>query len=120
MTPAHATVSDNAMRVSTVFLVGAIGVGACAKANSGTATGDAGGSGSGSGTVDASCGDHCDADGDGVIDGHDLCPDTATGAIVNTEGCADAQLPSTLRDFPPFGLTWTSSGTLGRAGAERW
>jgi len=35
-----------------------------------------------------------DADGDGVVDGDDLCPDTADGATVDADGCSDAQRSS--------------------------
>nr|AIF21289.1 hypothetical protein [uncultured marine group II/III euryarchaeote KM3_99_A09] len=35
-----------------------------------------------------------DADGDGVVDGDDQCPDTADGATVDAEGCSDAQRSS--------------------------
>ncbi len=33
-----------------------------------------------------------DSDGDGVNDDDDLCPDTATGATVDANGCSDAQV----------------------------
>jgi outer membrane protein assembly factor BamB len=33
-----------------------------------------------------------DADGDGVPNGRDVCPDTASGAVVNAQGCSIAQL----------------------------
>lgn len=35
-----------------------------------------------------------DADNDGVPDGEDLCPDTATGDTVDASGCSDAQVDS--------------------------
>jgi len=35
-----------------------------------------------------------DTDNDGVLDQNDLCADTATGATVDTNGCADAQVDS--------------------------
>ena len=35
-----------------------------------------------------------DADGDGVVDGDDQCPDTADGATVDSDGCSDAQRSS--------------------------
>jgi len=38
-------------------------------------------------SVDASCGDSCDQDGDGVPDKRDKCPNTPKGARVDTEGC---------------------------------
>jgi hypothetical protein len=70
---------------------------------------------------DASCGDLCDQDGDGVVDGSDQCPDTPPGQVVNHVGCADSQLVAMLDPtFPPYGLTWTSAGDLGRAGGLTW
>ena len=72
-------------------------------------------------TADASCGDLCDQDGDGVVDGTDQCPNTPHGAVVNDVGCADSQLTATLDPtFPPYGLTWTPTGDLGRAGGLTW
>lgn len=71
-------------------------------------------------TSDASCGASCDTDRDGVVDGSDLCPDTPAGEVVNEDGCADSQVSPTLEDFPPFGLTWTPTGDLGRAGGLTW
>ncbi|MDB4955576.1 MAG: hypothetical protein JWO36_3145 [Myxococcales bacterium] len=71
-------------------------------------------------SADASCGDHCDHDGDGVVDGMDQCPNTPPGSVVNKVGCADSQLTPMLVPFPPFGLTWTSGGDLGRAGGLTW
>lgn len=35
-------------------------------------------------------------------------------------GCADSQLTATLQPFPPFNLTWTPTGDLGRAGGLTW
>lgn len=70
---------------------------------------------------DASCGDTCDSDGDGVTDGSDQCPGTSPTAPVNDEGCSETQLtPSLEPTFPPFGLTWTPTGDLGRAGGLTW
>lgn len=72
-------------------------------------------------TADASCGDFCDRDGDGVVDGTDQCPNTPLGEVVNHVGCADSQLTATLEPtFPPYGLTWTPVGNLGRAGGTTW
>jgi hypothetical protein len=84
----------------------------------GQATPDA----SGDPTVDASsCAPFCDQDGDGVPDASDQCPDTPVGEPVNQAGCADSQLTATLEPtFPPFGLTWTPTGDLGRAGGLTW
>jgi len=68
-----------------------------------------------------SCGELCDQDGDGVLDGSDQCPDTPAGEVVNQDGCADSQLTATLEPtFPPFGLGWTPTGDLGRAGGLTW
>jgi hypothetical protein len=72
-------------------------------------------------TPDASCGDSCDSDGDGVTDGSDECPGTPPGEVVNSVGCSDAQVSPTLEPlFPPFNLTWTPTGDLGRAGGLTW
>ena len=62
----------------------------------------------------------CDHDHDGVVDGIDQCPNTTLGDPVNHVGCSDTQLTSTLQPFPPFGLTWTPTGDLGRAGGLTW
>ena len=91
----------------------------CAKAQvegDGASNVDAGGS-----IADASCGNFCDQDGDGVVDGSDQCPNTPPGEPVNDVGCADSQLTATLEPtFPPYGLTWAPSGDLGRAGGLTW
>jgi hypothetical protein len=91
-------------------------------------TGDGGGGGGGDdgssgGTSPdgAPCGDTCDTDGDKVPDPIDKCPGTPPGVPVNKDGCADSQLPPKLEPtFPPFGLTWTPAGNLGRAGGLTW
>jgi hypothetical protein len=88
----------------------------CAQANPGTP--DA--TGGGSAHPDAGCGDTCDADHDGVVDGSDQCPNTSSIEIVNSAGCADSQLTATLQPFPPFNLTWTPTGDLGRAEGLTW
>ena len=90
----------------------------CAKANPGGGDPDAGGADAI--PPDASCGDHCDHDNDGVFDPMDQCPNTPAGEIVNHVGCSDSQLTATLVPFPPFNLTWTSAGNLGRAGGLTW
>jgi hypothetical protein len=70
---------------------------------------------------DASCGDLCDRDNDGVVDGNDECPNTPAGMMVNSVGCADSQVMPTLEPmFPPYGLIWTNAGDLGRAGGLTW
>jgi len=96
----------------------------CANAQQGGPTdggGSAGSDGSGSGSADASCGTMCDEDHDGVVDGLDLCPSTPDGAAVNNDGCSDSQLtPMIEPNFPPFELTWTPTGDLGRAGGLTW
>jgi hypothetical protein len=66
------------------------------------------------------CDGPCDADGDGVPDGTDKCPGTAPKAKVNKQGCAESQLTPKLDGFPPYGLTWTPTGSLGRAGGLTW
>jgi len=71
--------------------------------------------------IDASCGDMCDQDHDGVFDPMDQCPNTPAGAMVNRVGCSDAQAMWKLAPtFPPFGLGWTESGAPGRAGGLTW
>lgn len=86
----------------------------CAQGQAGSDAGDVPGD-------DASCGDACDADADGVPDGGDACPDTPAGEPVNPDGCADSQVAPTLEpEFPPYGLTWTPTGDLGRAGGLTW
>jgi hypothetical protein len=63
----------------------------------------------------------CDSDGDGVPDGSDKCPGTPAKAIVNKEGCSDSQLTAKLNpNFPPYNMTWTEAGGLGRAGGLTW
>jgi hypothetical protein len=44
-----------------------------------------------------------DADGDGVPDAHDQCPNTPTGEVVNAGGCSISQL------VPPDG-PWKNHG----------
>jgi hypothetical protein len=90
---------------------------ACAKGQTGSDT-----DGGSTADVDAlSCGDLCDADEDGVPDGSDECPDTPAGEEVNQVGCGDSQVTPTLEEtFPPYGLTWTPTGDLGRAGGLTW
>jgi hypothetical protein len=82
--------------------------------------GGAGDDGGSSGDGSSSCGDTCDSDGDKVPDKDDKCPGTPQGAPVNKAGCAESQLSSKLEAFPPFGLTWTPTGNLGRAGGATW
>ncbi|HEY4116982.1 MAG TPA: hypothetical protein VGM56_03970, partial [Byssovorax sp.] len=77
-----------------------------------------GGAGSGGGPCS---GPQCDEDGDGVTDGTDTCPATPSGEAVNHVGCSESQLQPTLDDtFPPYGLTWTPTGDVGRAGGLTW
>lgn len=69
----------------------------------------------------STCDGSCDEDGDGVADGIDKCPKTPPKSKVNKVGCADSQLTPKLEPtFPPFGLTWTPTGDLGRAGGLTW
>jgi hypothetical protein len=94
---------------------------ACAKAQNGIPDSGGGALPDSGPAPDASCGDFCDQDGDGVVDGGDQCPNTATGATVNNVGCADSQLTWTLEPtFPPYDLAWTPTGDLGRAGGLTW
>jgi len=80
-------------------------------------TGGDGASGGDGGKCDGAC----DSDGDGVPDQSDKCPGTPKGAKVNKDGCADSQLTAKLNPaWPPYGLTWTNSGELGRAGGLTW
>jgi len=74
------------------------------------------------GTPDApSCGELCDSDGDGVLDGTDACPQTPPGEPVNMVGCSESQVSPTLEPtFPPYGLTFTEAGDAGRAGGLTW
>lgn len=96
----------------------ALALASCAKGAQGV-NGD-GGSGSGV-PADASCGDMCDQDHDGVFDGMDKCPNTPAGLPVNKDGCAESQLMWTLEAmFPPYNLAWTNAGDLGRAGGLTW
>ena len=57
----------------------------CSEAQNGGGNGNGDG-GDGNGGSDGS-----DADGDGVSDADDMCPDTMTGATVDVMGCSDAQ-----------------------------
>jgi len=103
---------------SVLLLVALVG---CAKANTGSPGSDANGNGGPDGpSADASCGDMCDHDHDGVVDGSDECMNTPANEPVNSKGCADSQLTATLQPFPPFGLTWTPTGDIGAAGGLTW
>ena len=103
---------------SVLLLVALVG---CAKANTGSPGSDANGHGGPDGpSADASCGDQCDHDHDGVVDGSDECMNTPANETVNSKGCADSQLTATLQPFPPFGLTWTPTGDIGTNGGLVW
>lgn len=83
--------------------------------------GSQGGGSQGGAGGDTTCVTMCDEDGDGVLDDVDECPDTPTGEPVNDVGCADSQLEPTKEEmWPPYGLTWTPTGDLGRAGGLTW
>jgi len=93
-----------------------LGATGCAKGGGANAPPDSAGP-----TADASCGQLCDSDHDGVPDPMDQCPDTPPGQPVNKVGCADSQLTPVLETmFPPYGLAWTTSGDPGRAGGLKW
>lgn len=95
----------------------------CAQAQEGDGDGDGSGADAGDAGpgVDASCGDQCDRDEDGVPDAGDQCPNTPRGERVNQVGCADSQVSPTLNPtFPPYGLTFSPLGDLGRAGGLTW
>ena len=62
-----------------------------------------------------------DTDKDGVADCNDKCPGTAANAKVNLVGCSDAQVTPKLNpNWPPYGMTWTPTGDLGRTGGLVW
>lgn len=105
--------SVRAGRILIIALAISVAMG-CAKSGAG-APGDGGAS-----DAAASCAT-CDTDGDGVQDPNDKCPNTPQSAPVNPDGCADSQLKPTLNPtFPPYALTWTPTGDLGRAGGLTW
>jgi hypothetical protein len=67
------------------------------------------------------CGANCDSDYDGVPDSIDQCPNSPPLSMVNTKGCADTQVDPKLQpNFPPYALSWTHSGNLGRPGGLVW
>jgi len=106
------------MRRGAAILPAIVAVMSCAKASNGPAA-DAP-SGPADVAIDG-CGSNCDSDMDGVVDGIDQCPNTPPGQPVNKVGCADSQLtPVLVAEFPPYGLTWTHTGDLGRAGGLTW
>ncbi|NUP07461.1 MAG: hypothetical protein HOW73_15535 [Polyangiaceae bacterium] len=102
---------------------GSTSTSAGANAANGGANGSGGtnGSGGSGGAGGSGCGDMCDGDDDGVLDGADDCADTPAGEPVNSVGCSDSQLEPTLQEmWPPYGLTWTPTGDPGRAGGLTW
>ncbi|HSQ61953.1 MAG TPA: thrombospondin type 3 repeat-containing protein [Polyangiaceae bacterium] len=96
----------------------------CATGQATTPGSDGGSDGgaNGDGGPPAKCdGGVCDQDGDGVPDTSDKCPNTPPKAVVNKVGCSDSQLTATLNSaWPPYGMTWTEAGELGRAGGLTW
>ena len=108
------------MRRGAAILPAIVAAVSCAKASHGpAATADA--PGAPADVAIDSCGSDCDTDMDGVRDGSDMCPDTPPGQPVNMVGCADSQLTAKLDPtWPPYGMTWTPSGDLGRAGGLTW
>ena len=106
------------MRHGFLIVVALAAVG-CAKGN--TVKPDGGGIPDSGVPMPDSCGDLCDADGDGVPDHLDQCPMTPTGEKVNKVGCSDSQLTPVLSTmFPPFGLAWSHGGDPGMAGGLNW
>lgn len=69
---------------------------------------------------DMGCGELCDGDADGVLDTADMCMNTPAGEDVNAVGCSDSQLTAEIVPFPPFNLTWTPTGNLGRPNGLVW
>ena len=62
--------------------------------------------------------DDADADNDGVDDAFDICPNTPSGASVNTDGCSESQLDSD-GDNPVIGSitgTWKIEPIAGALG----
>jgi len=105
--------------VRVIFgILAALAIAGCAKAK------QSGTGGLGPNVADAACGPmspDCDSDGDGVPNSTDQCPDTPMGQPVNMVGCADSQLTPMLNPmFPPYQLSWSSGGDLGRAGGLTW
>lgn len=79
------------------------------------------GTSTGTGSSTSGCGNMCDMDNDGVLDGMDTCANTPMGEAVNGVGCGDSQVMPKLHPmFPPYGLTWTPTGDPGRAGGLTW
>lgn len=104
-------------RIHHILAMLALAAAGCSHATTG---GDDDGSDAG-GNADASCGDACDSDSDGVVDAIDECPNTPPEIPVNDVGCSDSQVSPTLEpNFPPFGLMWTPTGDIGRAGGLTW
>ena len=67
------------------------------------------------------CGDMCDQDNDGVVDGMYTCPGTPPGEPVNGVGCSEGQVQPKLQpSWPPYGLEWTPTGDPGRPGGLTW
>lgn len=57
-----------------------------------------------------------------MLDDEDECEATPTGETVNPVGCSDSQVDPVLNgeDWPPYGLTFTTSGNIGRPGGGNW
>jgi hypothetical protein len=107
--------------VFTLFIATSCATGQGVSSGDGGSNADGGLSGDGGPSGDGSCTGSCDQDGDGVPDGTDQCPNTPPKAVVNNLGCADSQLTPKLDPaWPPYNLTWTPTGDLGRAGGLTW
>lgn len=115
---------NRVLGVLAVFVVASCATGQTNNNNPGGDSGPSGDGGPGGdgASGDASCsGTNCDSDGDGVPDTTDKCPNTPPKAIVNKDGCADSQLKAKLNPaWPPYDMTWTPTGDMGRAGGMTW
>jgi len=106
-------------RIDHILAMLAMAAAGCANAN--VSDDSDGGTDAGSGGDATSCDDACDSDNDGVVDAIDECPNTPPEVPVNEVGCSDSQVSPTLEPtFPPFNLTWTPTGDIGRAGGLTW
>ena len=116
------------LRVPFTLLALAAAVAASCATGENPTNGSDSGTGSDTGVITTDGGDGavkcdatCDSDGDGVPDQNDKCPNTPPKAVVNKVGCSDSQLTAKLDPtWPPYNMTWTSAGELGRVGGLTW